>query len=32
MLQITNGVIVPVTQGVNRSFDFEYCLQASRRF
>jgi hypothetical protein len=30
--QITNGVIVPITDELNRSFNFEYSLQVNRRF
>jgi len=30
--QITNGFIVPLTEGENRQFDFEYSLQVNRRF
>jgi hypothetical protein len=30
--QVTNGVVVPVTDQANRSFDFEYSLQINRLF
>jgi hypothetical protein len=30
--QITNGFIVPVTEGEDRQFDFEYSLQMNHRF
>jgi hypothetical protein len=30
--QITNGFIVPLTEGENRAFDFEYSLQMNHRF
>jgi hypothetical protein len=30
--QITNGIIVPVTEGDDRQFDLEYCLQMNHRF
>ena len=32
LFQIINGVVVPVTDQLNRSFNFEYSLQVNRRF